>query len=84
MNNQNENEQSIQPGLNELISLTQASELSGLTSDHLRRLVREGDLWGKKIGRNWVTTEMAIREYLAHDHKPGPKPMSGLDKRKLG
>jgi len=63
-----------QPGLNELISLSEAAELSGLSPDHLRRLVRQGDLWGKKIGRNWVTTTQAIREYLVRDRKPGPKP----------
>ena len=66
-----------QPRLEELISLDQAAKLSGLTADHLRRLVREGDLWGKKIGRNWVTTEQAVREYLARDRRPGPKRRHG-------
>ena len=32
------------------------------------------NLWGTKIGRNWVTTEQAVQEYLARDRKPGPKP----------
>jgi excisionase family DNA binding protein len=62
-----------QPRLEELISLEEAAKLSGLTADHLRRLVRQGDLWGKKIGRNWVTTEQAVKEYLARDRRPGPK-----------
>ena len=62
------------PSLDELIPLSKAAEISGLTPDHLRRLVREGDLWGTKIGRNWVSTEKAVREYLARDRKPGPKP----------
>ena len=62
-----------QPKLDDLISLEEAAKLSGLTADHLRRLVREGDLWGKKIGRNWVTTEQAVKEYLARDRRPGPK-----------
>ena len=72
-----ENEQessSTQPNLDELISLSEAAELSGLHQDHLRRLVRQGDLWGRKIGRNWVTTAQAVKEYLACDRKPGPKP----------
>lgn len=63
-----------QPGLEELISLSQAAELSGLSADHLRRLVREGELWGKKLGRNWVTTAQAVNEYIARNRKPGPKP----------
>ena len=62
-----------QPKLDDLISLEEAAKLSGLTADHLRRLVRQGDLWGKKIGRNWVTTEQAVKEYLARDRRPGPK-----------
>jgi excisionase family DNA binding protein len=62
------------PSLDDLISLSEAAELSGLHQDHLRRLVRQSDLWGKKIGRNWVTTAQAVQEYLARERKPGPKP----------
>jgi excisionase family DNA binding protein len=65
------------PRLEEIISLDEAAKLSGLTADHLRRLVRQGDLWGRKIGRNWVTTELAVREYLARDRRPGPKRKKG-------
>lgn len=57
-----------------LISLAEAAELSGLSSGHLRLLVRRGKIWGTKIGRDWVTTEQAVREYLATDRRPGPKP----------
>ena len=62
-----------QPGLDELLSLQEAAELSGLSQPHLSLLIRQGKLWGKKIGRNWVTTEQAVREYLACDRRPGPK-----------
>ena len=62
------------PNLDELISLSDAANLSGLTQPHLALLVRRGKLWGKKIGRNWVTTEKVVQEYLARDRKPGPKP----------
>ncbi len=68
------NASEYQPGLDELISLSEAANISGLSSDHLRRLVREGELWGKKLGRNWVTTAEAINEYLAQNRRPGPKP----------
>ncbi len=63
--------------LEDLISLDEAANLSGLSADHLRRLVREGGLWGRKIGRNWVTTQKAVREYIARDRRPGPKPHKG-------
>ena len=63
-----------QPKLGELIPLSLAAEICGLSSPHLRLLVGRGDLWGKKLGRNWVTTEEAVREYMARDRRPGPKP----------
>ncbi|MFC1923655.1 DNA-binding protein [Chloroflexota bacterium] len=68
------NEDEEQPTLNDLISLQEASELSGLTHPHLALLIRQGKLWGNKIGRNWVTTEKAVKEYLALNRKRGPKP----------
>ena len=64
---------SDQQGLDELISLSQAAAISGLSHDHLRRLAGRGDLKAKKIGRDWVTTERALREYLAKERRPGPK-----------
>mgnify|MGYP000956369296 CR=1 FL=1 len=56
-----------------LISVTDASALSGLTSSYIRRLLREQRLAGVKVGRDWFTTEEALRTYLAQDRRPGPK-----------
>jgi hypothetical protein len=69
----NPTESSSQPGLDELISLSEAAELSGFTTRHLRYLAVNGELWAKKLGRNWFTTTQAVQEYLARDRKPGPK-----------
>jgi excisionase family DNA binding protein len=63
-----------QPRLDELISLSEAAELSGLSHSHLRLLVRKGEIWGKKMGRDWFTNAQAVEEYLARDRRPGPKP----------
>ena len=63
-----------QPGLDELIPLNEAAEQTGISASHLRLLVRRNEIWGRKLGRNWVTTKKAVDEYLAHEHKPGPKP----------
>ena len=41
-----------QPSLGELISLREATELSGLSASYLRLLVGRGDIWGMKLGRN--------------------------------
>ena len=67
------------PSLDELISLREAAELSGLSAGHLRLLIRRGDIWGVKLGRNWVTTAQAIEEYLARDRRPGPRPKKAHD-----
>ena len=58
----------------QLISLAEAAEIGALSAEHLRTLVRSGKVWGMKIGRNWVTTEAAVKVYLATDRRPGPKP----------
>ena len=62
-----------QPSLDDLITLKEAASLCELSHDHLRRLAGQGILWAKKIGRDWVTTEKAVLEYLAKDRRPGPK-----------
>ncbi len=63
-----------QPRLDELITIREAAELSGLSHSHLRLLIRRGDIWGNKKGRDWFTTVQAVREYIARDRRPGPKP----------
>lgn len=69
-----EDRASDQPSLDELISLREAAELSGLSTSQLRLLVSRGDIWGVKLGRNWVTTAKVVEEYMARDRRPGPKP----------
>ena len=66
--------QTHQPGLDELITLKEAAEFSGLSYSHLRLLARTGTIWAKKLGHNWFTTDQAVNEYLARDRRPGPKP----------
>ena len=63
-----------QPPSDNLITLREAAELSGLSHSHLRLLVRNGEIWGQKMGRDWFTNEQSIKEYLDRDRKPGPKP----------
>ena len=71
----NDNSDNVnQPNLSELITLQEAAELSGLTTRHLRHLATKGDLWAKKLGGSWLTTTQAVREYIARDRRPGPRP----------
>ena len=63
--------------LRDLISLQVAAKLSGMSPGHIRLLIREGDMWGTKIGRNWVTTEQAVREYQTRA-RPRGRPKKTL------
>jgi hypothetical protein len=58
----------------ELITLKKAAEISQLTPRHIRLLMNQEKIWGMKLGRDWFTSEEAIREYMAQNRKPGPKP----------
>ena len=66
-----------QPGLDELIPLSEAAEQTGVSASHLRLLVRRNEVWGRKLGRNWVTTKKAVDEYVAREPRPGRKPKPG-------
>ena len=70
---------SHKPSLDELITLQKAAELSGLSASHLALLVRRGDIWGVKLGHNWLTTSQAVEQYRTRDRKPGPKPKRTRD-----
>jgi hypothetical protein len=61
------------PAIDELISLRQASQIRGISPNHLRLLVGKGKVWGKKIDTLWVTTEKAVLEYQSQGIRPGPK-----------
>ena len=62
-----------QPGLDELITLSEASQMSGLSPSQIRLLVSKRVIWGKKLGKNWFTTAHAISEYIKLPRKTGPK-----------
>ena len=50
----------------EFISLREAAEISGYSSDYIGQLIRGGKLEGKQVYTNvsWVTTEEAVRVYM--------------------
>lgn len=64
----------LQRAAQELISTAKAAAISGYTPRHILHLIKKGELWGCRIGRNWFTTEEAVRQYKARDVRPGPKP----------
>ena len=66
-------EAAVEEAAQQLITLSEAAELSGLSHSHLRLLVRQGRIWGARLGFGWVTTEAAVKKYLATERRPGPK-----------
>ena len=59
----------------ELISLSEAAAISGLSAGHLNLLVRSGKLRARKIGRNWVTSRQAVLEYMRDAFKRSRDPL---------
>lgn len=51
-----------QPGLNELITLSDAAEKSGFTTRHLRYLAENGELWAKTVQLDLEAKKMLVRE----------------------
>lgn len=52
------------------MTLKEAAEKSGYSSDYIGQLIRGGKLKGKQMysGVAWVTTEDALNEYLKNSH----------------
>lgn len=63
----------------ELISVSEAAAIAGMTRQHVGRLIREGKLRARKVGRAWVTTRAAVKEYLRDEHMRSKDPLK--DKR---
>ena len=58
----------------ELIPLSEAAAVSGLSLKHLGLLARQGKLEARKIGRNWVTTRKAVSRYVRDAAKRSRDP----------
>ncbi len=56
------------------ISTQEASQISGLSLNHLAYLLRQGKLEGRRFGqRMWVIYADSLERYLTTPHKSGPK-----------
>ncbi len=65
---------SIKNLTSKLISVTEASRISGFTTGFIRQLLIRGEIEGVKIGRNWLITREAIEGYMKQERRRGPKP----------
>ncbi len=50
--------------LKKVISLHQASKISGYHQDYLSSLIRKKEIKGEKMGGNWFITEDEIKNYI--------------------
>ena len=58
----------------EWITTKEAAELLSVTDAHVRYLLSQGKLEGRKFGHVWAVMRSSVLNYLAHRPKPGPKP----------
>ena len=63
-----------------LLSTSEAVELSGLSREHIQRLLRQKLLEGMKLGHDWLLFEDSLEAFLAQPRKTGPK---GPHKKRL-
>ena len=61
-------------GFDDLISIKEATRFCGLSERHIRLLLKQGKIKGKKLGHDWVTTKEFVSEYINTNRKPGRKP----------
>lgn len=60
----------------EPISLAGAAVVAGCTVKALQLAIQRGRLAGKKIGRNWTTTDRALADYLNSRKHEGPASLA--------
>jgi excisionase family DNA binding protein len=63
----------------EPIVLRVAAARTGLSATHLRTLARTGQIAAFRLGRDWLTTETAVREYLATKRQRARGPYKRRD-----
>lgn len=56
----------------DLITTDEAARLTGYNLQHIRRLLREGIVQGKKWGRSWMVDKESLILYLKNEGR-GPK-----------
>jgi excisionase family DNA binding protein len=59
-----------------VVGVAEAAEQLDLSTDRVRRLIREGRLPAQKVGREFAILEPDLRWFAEQERKPGrpPKP----------
>ena len=56
------------------ITTGEASDMSGLTNDWIRKMCRKGIIECRRFGRDWMVSRSSLDDYLNTPRKTGPKP----------
>lgn len=60
--------------MTEEITIPEAAKRTGYSTNHLSRLVGEGKIQGRRIGKRlWLVSADSLQSYTDAKHKPGPK-----------
>jgi excisionase family DNA binding protein len=63
-----------------VLSVTEASTVSGYSRQHVNYLIGQGYLDAVKVGNAWLVYEDSLRRYMAAPRRPGPKPRASQGK----
>lgn len=77
-----ENSKKNQGILDQVIGIREAAVYSGYSERHMRHLLEEGSITGKKVGHDWITTRDYIDQYIRIEHHPGRKSKAEFDSYK--
>lgn len=55
----------------DVLSVREASQVSGFSPQHLRRLLREGKILGRLSGGIWLVDEDSLKNYVSQPHPVG-------------
>ena len=59
----------------EIIGIKEAAKHSRLSERHVRLLLEQGKIRGKKVGHDWVTTRQYLDAYTGVPHPRGRRPV---------
>lgn len=60
--------------MTEEITIPEAAQRTGYSTNHLSRLLGEGKIQGRRIGKRlWLVSVDSLQSYTDAKHKPGPK-----------
>jgi excisionase family DNA binding protein len=64
------------------LTTKQASVHSGISQDHVRRLLQTGTVEGVKLGHDWLVLVSSLEHFMANRPRPGRKRTKRIYRRR--